>query len=227
MKLKQAQLWKAGHEQGQICKSDIRTNACEQQQHVHCTSANRESWQFLCAVMWTAHVIMVIACRNWMQTAQLICFLKRGNLATLYTKESNNNYNMLFKPLRKNSVFPCSCAKIFSSCHCACTLIGRNFCETQGERWMNFICLTECCTVFLNEQYQQQLILLVEGVWVCSRALIKSINALENVVRSQWSQSSLRGRPQLRLGILPGMANWGLRALWDMWTPLKCKHKHD
>lgn len=72
---------------------------------------------------------------------------------------------------------------------------------------MNFICLTECCTVFLNEQYQQQLILLVEGVWVCSRALIRSINALENVVRSQWSQSSLQGRPQLRLGILPGMAN--------------------
>lgn len=142
-----------------------------------------------------------------MQTAQLICFLERGNLATLYTKESNNNYNMLFKPLRKNSVFPCSCAKIFSSCHCASTLIGRNFFKTHGERWMNFICLTERCTVFLNEQHQQQLILPVEGVWVCSRALIRSINALENVVRSQWSQSSLLGSPQLRLGILPGMAN--------------------
>lgn len=125
-----------------------QTSACWRQQHFRLAYPRGQFWQFLCAVMWTAHVIMVIACRNWMQTAQLICvgfFFKGSNLATLYTKESNNNYNVLFKPLWTSSVFPCSCAKIFSSCQCACTLIGRYFLSlNHQERWMNFSCLTEC-----------------------------------------------------------------------------------
>lgn len=65
---------------------------------------------------------------NCMQKLDANCTVnlvfKRGsNLATLYTEESSSNYNVFFKPLRANPVFPCSCAKIFSSCQCSCTLI--------------------------------------------------------------------------------------------------------
>lgn len=75
-----------------------------------------------------------------------LVFKKGSYLATLSTEESNCNYNVLFKPLTANLVFPCSCAKIFSSCQCACTLIGRYFIffSHHLERWMNFNCLTEC-----------------------------------------------------------------------------------
>lgn len=103
-----------------------QTNACKRQQPFHFTYPNRQLWQLLCAVMWTAHVIMAIACRNWMQTTQLIWFLKEEVTLPHYTQRNQAVITMRSSNLlEQNPGFPCSCAKIFSSCQCACTLIQR------------------------------------------------------------------------------------------------------
>lgn len=144
-----------------------QSNTCKRQQPFHFTYPNGQLWQFLCAVMWTAHVIMAIACRNWMQTTQLIWFLKEGLTLQHYTQRNQAVITMCSSNLlEQNPGFPCSCAKIFSSCQCACTLIQGDFSFffffniTRRDGWIS-IAWQNACMIFLNEGYQQQLVLLV------------------------------------------------------------------